>query len=81
MTSVIVGGSLPPMVATNPHTAVPTHLKLALSVREVAEMCSISTTSVDKLIAQGVLPRVPHTGRVLVPRTAVERWVNSGVAA
>ena len=68
------------MVATNPHTAVPTHLKLALSVREVAEMCSIST-SVDKLIAQGVLPRVPHTGRVLVPRSAVERWVNSGVAA
>ena len=69
------------MVATNTRTAVPTHLKLALSVREVAEMCSISVTTVDKLIAQGVLPRVPHTGRVLVPRSAVERWVNGEVAA
>lgn len=57
-------------------TAVPASEKLALSVPEVAQIVGISTSSVRRLIADGVLPRVPHTERVLVARTAVERWVN-----
>jgi excisionase family DNA binding protein len=45
-------------------------------VNDVADLVGISTSSVRRLIADGVLPRVPHTERVLVARTAVERWVN-----
>jgi excisionase family DNA binding protein len=59
---------------------VPTHLKLALSVREVADLCSISTPTVRRLVAEGVLPRVPHTERVLIARTAVQRWVEGDAA-
>jgi len=63
-----------------PHIVVPTHLKLALSVREVADLCSILTPTVRRLVAEGVLPRVPHTERVLIARTAVERWVQGEAA-
>jgi excisionase family DNA binding protein len=66
-------------VAATPQ-GVPTHLKLALSVREVADLCSISTPTVRRLVAEGVLPRVPHTERVLIARTAVQRWVEGDAA-
>ena len=54
--------------------------KLALSVQDVAAVCGISQSAVRKLVREGVLPRVPHTDRLLVARTAVERWVESGAA-
>jgi excisionase family DNA binding protein len=60
---------------------VPVESKLALSVSEVADICGISTSLVRKLVARGVLPRVPHTERVLIARTAVERWVNDEAGA
>ena len=56
---------------------LPVSQKLALSVSEVALVCGISTSLVRKLVAQGVLPRVPHTDRVLIARASVERWVNT----
>jgi predicted DNA-binding transcriptional regulator AlpA len=43
--------------------SVPTHLKLALSVPEIAEMVGLSQASVRRLVTEGVLPTVPHTGR------------------
>jgi excisionase family DNA binding protein len=67
-------------VAARKQGAIPAHLKLALSVREVADLCSISTPTVRRLVAEGVLPRVPHTERVLIARTSVERWVQGEAA-
>ncbi len=60
---------------------ISTPSKLAWSVKETADMICISPSSVYELVRIGVLPRVPHTGRVLIPRSAVEAWVNSGVAS
>jgi excisionase family DNA binding protein len=65
---------------TRPESQVPRHLKIALSVQDVAALCSISTPTVRRLVAEGVLPRVPHTERVLIPRSAVERWVEGAAA-
>jgi excisionase family DNA binding protein len=59
---------------------VPASQKLALSVSEVAEIVGISTSLVRRLVNDGVLPRVPHTDRVLIARTAVERWVEGSAA-
>jgi excisionase family DNA binding protein len=51
---------------------------LVYSVREAALVLSTSTTTVRRLIDEGVLPVVPHMGhRVVVPRQAVLRLVES----
>lgn len=59
--------------------AVPVHLKVALSVREVALLTGTSEWTVRRLLDQGVLPRVPYTERTLIARIAVERWVRGEV--
>lgn len=54
--------------------------KLALSVAEAAELVGLSETSIRRLVAAGTLPRVPHTERVLIPRLALEEYVNGEAA-
>ena len=56
---------------------MPAAEKVALSVQDVSQLCGISQSLVRKLVRDGVLPRVPHTDRLLIARTAVERWVES----
>lgn len=60
---------------------VPLHLKIALSVPEAAALISCSDWTVREMIRKGVLARVPHTDKVLIARTELDRLVNSGVAA
>jgi excisionase family DNA binding protein len=51
---------------------------LVYSVREAAHVLSTSSTTVRRLIDEGVLPIVPHMGqRIVVPRMAVLRLVES----
>lgn len=61
--------------------AVPTHLKLALSIPEAAEMVSLSEASLRRLVNEGVLARVPHTERVLIARAELDRYVTSTMVA
>jgi excisionase family DNA binding protein len=52
---------------------------LAYSVREAAHVLRTSTTTVRRLVEEGVLPTVPHMGqRILIPRVAVANLVASG---
>lgn len=48
---------------------------LVVSADEAARLLDVSRRTIDTWIASGVLPRVPHTGRVLIPRTALEAFV------
>ena len=51
---------------------------LVYSVREAAHVLSTSSTTVRRLIDEGVLPTVPHMGqRLVIPRGAVLRLVES----
>lgn len=47
--------------------------RLTLNVAEVAEALGLSTWAVYDLVARGVLDRVPHTKRVLIPRRSLEK--------
>jgi excisionase family DNA binding protein len=52
---------------------------LVYSVREAAQVLSTSTTTVRRLVDDGVLPIVPHMGqRIVIPRSAVARLVDEG---
>lgn len=54
---------------------------LVYSVRETAHVLSTSTNTVRRLVDEGVLPIVPHMGqRIVIPRAAVVRLVEGGVA-
>jgi excisionase family DNA binding protein len=55
---------------------------LVYSVPETAHVLRTSTTTVRRLIDEGVLPTVPHMGqRLVVPRQAVVRLVNAADVA
>lgn len=58
-------------------TATPIAERLAYGVDELAAAVGVSPTSIRRLIASGILARVPYTDRVLVARTEVDRWLNS----
>lgn len=60
---------------------VPLNERLALSPAEAGSLLGVSESLVRRLINDGVLARVPHTERVLIARTELERFVTSGVAA
>ena len=52
---------------------------LVYSVRQAAHVLATSTTTVRRLVEQGVLPTVPHLGqRIVIPRVAVADLVASG---
>lgn len=42
---------------------------------ETAALLQVSRRLVDRWLADGVLPRLPHTSKVLIPRVAVEAFV------
>ncbi len=49
------------------------------SVSEAAHVLRTSTTTVRRLVEEGVLPTVPHMGhRIVIPRAAVATLVASG---
>lgn len=54
---------------------------LVWTVPQVAKVLATSPDTVRRLIADGVLPTVPHIPRVLVPRAAVEQLVAEASAA
>src|ERR687898_3302077 len=54
---------------------------LVYSVREAAHVLRTSTTTVRRLVDEGVLPIVPHMGqRIVIPRAAVARLVEGNPA-
>lgn len=69
----LVEQSLRKVLAEAPHVLPPQ--PLVLSVTEVATVMRVSKRSVETWVAEGVLPKMPHTGRVLIPRQFVENWV------
>ena len=52
---------------------------LVYSADQAAQVLSVSRRTVEMWVADGVLPRMPHTGRLLIPRIAIEDWVNDTV--
>ncbi|CAL9396531.1 hypothetical protein SUDANB121_01376 [Nocardiopsis dassonvillei] len=50
--------------------------KVAYSIQETARALSLGTTTVKKLIATGQLPSVRIGRRRLVPRSALETYIN-----
>ena len=50
--------------------------KVAYSVQETARALSLGTMTVKKLIATGQLPSVRVDRRRLVPRSALETYIN-----
>ncbi|HJE60337.1 MAG TPA: helix-turn-helix domain-containing protein [Nocardiopsis listeri] len=50
--------------------------KVAYSIQETARALSLGTTTVKKLIATGQLPSVRVGRRRLVPRSALETYIN-----
>lgn len=56
---------------------VPVHLKLAWSIEEAAAMVGLSDRTIRKLVADGVIAKVPNTDRLLIARVELARWVNS----
>lgn len=61
--------------------SVPPHLKLAVDVDAAADLVSVGTSTIRRLVDEGVLARVPHTQRVLIARRELERWVESTMGA
>jgi excisionase family DNA binding protein len=54
--------------------------KLALSVADVSELTDLSDSAVRALVEQGHLSRVPHTGRLLIARCELDRWLASSMS-
>lgn len=52
---------------------------LVFNVTEAASVMRVSKRSVEQWVAAGVLPKMPDTGRILIPRQAVEAWVAAAV--
>lgn len=51
---------------------------LVYSVKEAAHVLATSTTTIRRLVDEGVLQTVPHMGqRLVIPRRAVARLVDS----
>lgn len=55
--------------------------RIAYSVEEAAELLSLSSSEVRRLIRKGHLRRVPHTGRVLIAHRELERFAVGEEAA
>lgn len=56
--------------------AVPAEARLAVRVPMAAQLISVSESEVRRMVADGRLARVPHTGSsVVIARTELERFV------
>ena len=62
-------------------TSRTTQAPLAYSAAEFAALIGVSERHVRYLVAEGHIPRVPHTKRLLIPARAGEEWLNSAAAA
>ena len=51
--------------------------KLALSVKEAAEALGVSRQTLSTYIKREGLPAAKINGRVLIPKDAFEKWLNS----
>jgi excisionase family DNA binding protein len=60
---------------------MPVYRKVALDAAEAAVLTSVSESTIRRLIAEGLLARVPHTHRVLIARRELERWAESSMGA
>lgn len=60
---------------------VPLSERLAFSAAEAGSLLGVSESLVRRLVREGKLARVPHTERILIARTEIERFVRQGVAA
>lgn len=49
--------------------------RLVYTPAECADVLGVSPQTIRKWLDKGVLPRLPHTDRVLIPRVAVESFV------
>ena len=49
---------------------------LVLTPDEAAHLLHVSRRLVDRWLAAGLLPKMPHTKKVLIPRVAVEAFAN-----
>lgn len=55
---------------------------LTCSVREAAELLGVSERHVYHLVDSGVIPKVPHLGRLTrIPRVAIESLVASALSS
>lgn len=57
--------------------AVPAHLKLALSAADAGHLVDLSEPAIRRLVADGVIARMPGTTRLLIARIELERWAAS----
>lgn len=60
--------------------AQPAVPKLALTVPEAQQATGAGRDTIRRWIADGLLPRVPHTERVLIPTVALEAFVLAGAS-
>ncbi|MDW8482677.1 MAG: helix-turn-helix domain-containing protein [Meiothermus sp.] len=51
--------------------------KLAYRVDEVAEMLSVSATTIYELVRAGTLPHKRLGRRIVIPARALEDWINT----
>lgn len=54
--------------------------KATVTVTEAAEEIGVHKETVYRMVANGVLPRLPGTRKVLIPRVALDAYLE-GVAA
>ena len=52
---------------------------VAVTADEAARLLCVSRRQVDRWVAEGLLPRVPHTASVRIPRVAIDAFAMSGV--
>ena len=50
---------------------------VAVNADEAARLLGVSRRQVDRWIADGLLPRVPHTASVRIPRVAIDAFALS----
>lgn len=55
---------------------MPDPVRLAYSVPEAAALIGISASSLHRQIRAGAVPHVRIGRRIVVPRQALERWLN-----
>jgi excisionase family DNA binding protein len=56
-------------------------IRMAYSPAELVPLLGLSRWSVYKLIKEGKLPSMRLNGRIIVPRKALEQFINEGARA
>jgi hypothetical protein len=53
---------------------------LAVSTRVAGSLLDVSHDTIERLVAQGALPRVPHLGVIRIPVAALKAFAEKGAA-